>query len=105
MPVAGIRPRADAGQPATLVVRNAKIFTGDAANPEATAVAIRDGAFAAIGDDAAIAPLVGPATRIIDALGRRVIPGLNDSHLHVIRGGKTTSSNCAGTAFRRWRSP
>jgi hypothetical protein len=34
-----------------------------------------------------VARLVGPATRVVDALGRRVIPGLNDSHLHVIRGG------------------
>jgi predicted amidohydrolase YtcJ len=87
MPVGGIRPRPDVDQPATLVVRNAKIFTGDAARPDATAVAIRDGVFAAVGDDATIAPLVGPGTRVIDALGRRVIPGLNDSHLHVIRGG------------------
>ncbi|MGW1803374.1 amidohydrolase, partial [Streptomyces sp. NPDC001984] len=33
------------------------------------------------------APLVGKRTRVVDALGRRVVPGLNDSHLHVIRGG------------------
>ena len=34
-----------------------------------------------------VAANIGPATRITDALGRRVIPGLNDSHMHVIRGG------------------
>jgi predicted amidohydrolase YtcJ len=87
MPVRGIRPREGIGHPADLVVRNARIHTGDPANPTATAVAVRDGIFVAVGDDAAVAPHVGPATRIIDALSRRVIPGLNDSHLHVIRAG------------------
>ncbi|MBO0873827.1 MAG: amidohydrolase, partial [Pseudonocardia sp.] len=40
-----------------------------------------------MGDDADVARLVGPGTEVVDALGRRVVPGLNDSHLHVIRGG------------------
>jgi predicted amidohydrolase YtcJ len=88
MPVGGIRPAPGSVQdPADIVVRNAKIFTGGLGSPAASAVAIRGGVFAAVGDDATVAPLIGPATRIIDALGRRVIPGLNDSHLHVIRGG------------------
>ena len=92
MPVGGIRPASGTGAsspvgPADLIIRNGKIYTGDAAQPAATSVAIRDGVFTAVGDDAAIAPHVGPGTRIIDALGRRVIPGLNDSHTHVIRGG------------------
>jgi predicted amidohydrolase YtcJ len=87
MPVGGIRPASDVAQPADLVIRNGKIYTGDAALPSASAVAIKDGVFTAVGDDAAIAPHVGPATRVVDALGRRVIPGLNDSHTHVIRGG------------------
>jgi predicted amidohydrolase YtcJ len=87
MPVTGIRPHDGVDHPAELVVRNARIHTGDPTNPTATAVAIRDGVFLAVGDDAAISPHVGPATRIIDALSRRVIPGLNDSHLHVIRAG------------------
>ncbi len=43
--------------------------------------------FVAVGDDSTVAPYIGPASRVVDALGRRVIPGLNDSHLHVIRGG------------------
>lgn len=86
MPVEGIRPTGDAGA-AALVIRNAKVHTGDTARPAASAVAIGDGLFVAVGDDATVAPFVGRATRVIDALGRRVIPGLNDSHLHVIRGG------------------
>jgi hypothetical protein len=46
--------------------------------------------------------LVGPATRQVDALGRRVIPGLNDSHLHVIRGGL---NYLAGAALGRVADP
>ncbi|MFF0292604.1 amidohydrolase [Kitasatospora sp. NPDC004614] len=88
MPVAGIRPGTPAPeQPADLVVRNAKVFTNDPRRPQATAVAIRDGVIRAVGEDADIVPLVGPGTRVVDALGRRVVPGLNDAHLHVIRGG------------------
>ncbi|HWG27565.1 MAG TPA: amidohydrolase family protein [Actinospica sp.] len=87
VPVGGIRPLAGAAAPADLVVRNARIHTGDPALPSAAAVAIRDGVFTAVGDEADVAEHVGPGTRIVDALGRRVIPGLNDSHTHVIRGG------------------
>ncbi|MGW3043204.1 amidohydrolase [Kitasatospora sp. NPDC001159] len=86
MPVAGIRPGTP-DQPADLVVRNAKVYTNDPRRPQATAVAIRDGLIQAVGDDADAAPLVGPGTRVVDALGRRAVPGLNDAHLHVIRGG------------------
>ncbi|MFD6415174.1 amidohydrolase [Streptomyces sp. NPDC060194] len=88
MPVAGLLPAARrAPAHADLVVRNAKVFTGDPARPGAAGLAVRDGRIAALGDDHELAPLVGPDTRVVDALGRRVVPGLNDSHLHVIRGG------------------
>nr|WP_107484454.1 amidohydrolase [Streptomyces sp. MJM1172] len=88
MPVAGILPAPDGRRPAAdLLVRNAKVFTGDPDRPEARAVAVRDGRVVALGDDHDLAAFVGPATKVVDALGRRVVPGLNDSHLHVIRGG------------------
>jgi predicted amidohydrolase YtcJ len=88
MPVAGVRPMppSDAA-PADVVVRNAKMYTGDPVLPQASAVAITDGRITKVGDDDAIAAYVGEATQVIDAQGRRAIPGLNDSHLHVIRGG------------------
>ncbi|WP_329560552.1 amidohydrolase [Kitasatospora sp. NBC_01266] len=86
MPVAGIRA-GHPDQPADLVVRNAKVYTGDPVRPRASAVAIRDGLITAVGDDADVIPRIGPRTRVVDALGRRAVPGLNDSHLHVIRGG------------------
>ncbi len=88
MPVEGVRPVADARDTADLVIRNAAVYTGDERAPSASAVAIRGGRFAAIGDEATVSPLVGRDTMVVDALGRRVIPGLNDSHLHVIRGGR-----------------
>ncbi len=87
MPVHGIRPAANPASPAALIIRNAKIHTGDPLQPSSSAVAIRDGMFVAVGDDSTVTPYMGPATRVIDALGHRVVPGLNDSHLHVIRGG------------------
>ncbi|WP_338867590.1 amidohydrolase [Myxococcus stipitatus] len=72
---------------AHLIVRNARITTLDRDRPEATALAVSDGAVQAVGDEATILALATPTTRIIDAGGRRLIPGLNDSHLHLIRGG------------------
>jgi predicted amidohydrolase YtcJ len=87
MPVGGIVPGTDVEHPADIIVRNAKIYTGDPARPAATAVAIKDGKVTVVGDDADILKVTGTGTRIVDARNRRVIPGLNDSHLHVIRGG------------------
>ncbi|KJY36510.1 amidohydrolase, partial [Streptomyces sp. NRRL S-495] len=88
MPVGGTVPAAGPPQyPADLVLRNAKIHTGDRARPEASALAVRDGRVLALGDEQAVAAHIGPDTRVVDGLGRRVVPGLNDSHLHVIRGG------------------
>ncbi|MFE4824722.1 amidohydrolase [Streptomyces sp. NPDC056704] len=86
MPVAGLPPAND-DHVADIVVRNAKIYTGDPVNPQAGAVAIKDGKVTVVGDDKDVAPLISARTRVVDALGRRVIPGLNDSHVHVIRGG------------------
>ncbi len=70
-----------------LIVRNAQITTLDRQQPQATALAIADGRFIAVGDDADVMKLATPKTQIIDARQRRVIPGLIDSHIHVIRGG------------------
>ncbi|HMN97253.1 MAG TPA: amidohydrolase [Phycisphaerales bacterium] len=70
---------------ADLILENGRIATLDPAHPEATSLAIADGRI--VGVDAAETVERGPATRVIDLGGRRVIPGLYDSHLHVIRGG------------------
>ena len=70
-----------------VLIVNAKITTLDRANPEAEAVAIRDGKFLAVGSETAARSAAAPDATIIDARGRRVIPGLIDSHMHIIRGG------------------
>lgn len=71
----------------SLIIHNAKVTTLDRANPVASAVAMGDGRFLAVGSDADVLALKGRATQIIDAGGRRLIPGLCDNHIHVIRGG------------------
>lgn len=70
-----------------LILHRGRITTLDRTKPEATAVAIRDGVFTAVGSDDEIAPLAGDHTTVIDLQGRRVLPGLIDNHLHIIRGG------------------
>src|SRR5437867_6053899 len=70
-----------------LILHNGTVTTLDRSNPIATAVAIRDGKFLRVGTEADVMPLAGAATRVIDLRGRRVLPGLIDNHLHVIRGG------------------
>jgi predicted amidohydrolase YtcJ len=72
---------------AELIVFNARIATLDPARPSATALAVADGKLIAVGNDAEVLEHSHDATRLIDARGRRLIPGLNDSHTHLIRGG------------------
>lgn len=66
---------------------NGRFTTLDTSNPTATAVAIKDGKFIAVGDDPEISRLRTANTRIIDLKGRSALPGLIDNHLHIIRGG------------------
>lgn len=72
---------------ADTILFNGRISTLDPLSPEATAVAMLDGRFVAVGDDHTVRKLTGPNTVSIDLKGRTAIPGLNDSHIHVIRGG------------------
>ena len=72
---------------AQLILINGCFHTVDKSNPQASAVAIADGKFLAVGDADEVMRLRDGATRVIDLQGRTVIPGLNDSHIHVIRGG------------------
>ncbi len=72
--------------PETILYRG-QVTTLDRSNRTATAVAIQDGLFSAVGGDREIMKLRGPSTRMIDLRGRRVLPGLIDNHLHIIRGG------------------
>ena len=70
-----------------LILHRGLFTTLDRANPSATAVAITEGKFSAVGRDNDVMNLAGKETKIIDLKGRRVLPGLIDNHLHIIRGG------------------
>lgn len=73
-----------AAAPADLVVVHARVYTVDETRPEAQAVAIRGDRIVVVGTDAEALALRGPATQVIDAGGRAVIPGLHDAHGHVL---------------------
>ncbi|MFO0813551.1 MAG: amidohydrolase [Gemmatales bacterium] len=73
--------------PADLILYRGKITTLDRQQPEVTALAISQGKVSAVGKDQDILQHRGPATTMIELDGRRVIPGLIDNHLHLIRGG------------------
>lgn len=72
---------------ADLILLNGTFHTVDPERPHATAVAIKGGRFIAVGSDAEAMATKGAGTQVIDLNKRTAIPGLNDSHLHLIRGG------------------
>lgn len=72
---------------ADLIVYNALITTLNDSMPEAQAIAVRKGKIIAIGEDKEILALKGDSTKVLDAAKKRMIPGLNDSHCHYLRGG------------------
>ncbi len=69
------------------ILMNGRIATMNERQSFAQAVAIKDGRFIAVGSNQEIIAYKGEKTKVIDAGGRTVIPGLNDSHIHTIRGG------------------
>lgn len=73
--------------PADLVLLSARIWTGDAARPQAEALAVRDGRIVAVGSNGDVALLRGPSTHVLEGRGRRVVPGLIDAHTHMSMGG------------------
>src|SRR5262245_45959154 len=68
---------------ADLILTGGAVVTGDPRQPEAQAVAVRGDSILAVGTDAEIAALAGPATRRIVLRGRMLVPGLTDAHGHV----------------------
>jgi predicted amidohydrolase YtcJ len=74
-------------QPADLILYNGKIATQDDRRSIVEALAIRGGTFLAVGSDREVMRFRDQGTKLIDLRKRTVIPGLNDSHLHLIRGG------------------
>jgi predicted amidohydrolase YtcJ len=75
------QPRPPA-EPATLIVHNAQVYTAHAAQPMAEAVAVRGDRIVLVGSAAAALQLRGPDTRVVDARGATLLPGIQDSHGH-----------------------
>jgi predicted amidohydrolase YtcJ len=77
---------------ADMALVNGKVVTLDPKNPAAEAVAVKGGRILAAGSSAEIRKYVGPATQVLDARGKLVIPGLIDAHLHFAGGGRSLAS-------------
>ena len=75
-------PVPEIGGPADLVLLGGRVVTVDPANPEAEAVAVRNGRIAAVGATGEIAGTIGPETEVIELDGRLAIPGFIEGHGH-----------------------
>ena len=71
---------------ADLVVVNGDIRTVDKSQPRAQAFAVKDGKFLQVGDNQSIKKLIGKNTKVVDAKGKTLIPGLVDGHTHLHSG-------------------
>jgi len=85
---AGACSNAHSNGPADLVIENARIWTVDSDRPEAEALAVLGERIVAVGSSSEVAPWRGVDTRVIDARGRRVLPGFNDAHVHLVQAGE-----------------
>ncbi len=70
-----------------LILHNGRFTTLNPKTRDATAIAISEGKISAVGSDNEVMAHKGSKTKVIDLKRHRVIPGLNDSHTHLIRGG------------------
>jgi predicted amidohydrolase YtcJ len=77
----------DAHPAADLIIRDALVWTLNPAQPQAEAVAVLDGRITAVGADSSVLLWRGPKTRVVDAMGHRLLPGFNDAHVHFADGG------------------
>ncbi len=75
-----------AAAPADLIIRDAHIVTVDRRFSSARAAAIRGSKFIAVGSDADVMKSAGPNTRVVDLHGKTVLPGFNDTHVHLTAG-------------------
>ena len=82
---------------ADLVLLEGNVLTMDAAGTSASAVAITDGVISFVGSSDEARDHIGPRTRVESLGGRTVLPGINDSHMHVCAFGRSQLElNCSG---------
>ncbi len=79
-------------QPAEAIYHNARIWTGNAAQPWAEALAVRGETLVAVGSDAGVLAQRGPQTHVLDMDGLFVVPGFIDNHVHFVDGGDALGS-------------
>ena len=77
---------------ADVIVTHARIWTGNPAQPESQALAVLDARIVAVGSEHDIAAWRGPKTTVVDSQGKRLIPGFDDAHTHVLGGGELLGS-------------
>ncbi|MGW9173245.1 amidohydrolase [Streptomyces decoyicus] len=80
-------PGATGNGPADLVFLSGPVHTVDPARTRASAVAVRGDRIIAVGHDAEVRDLIGPATDVVDLHGKLLIPGFQDAHVHPVGGG------------------
>ncbi len=80
-------PGATGNGPADLVFLSGPVHTVDPARTRASAVAVRGDRIIAVGHDAEVRDLIGPATEVVDLHGKLLIPGFQDAHVHPVGGG------------------
>jgi predicted amidohydrolase YtcJ len=83
---------------ATLLIRNARVFTVDERRPWAQALAVDDGLLTWVGEDAGADDHIGPGTEVLDARGATVLPGFVDAHTHVRLGSNPLEVDLAGAS-------
>ena len=84
--------------PADLIVTNARIYTVDESHPSAQALAVKDGRILFAGSEREALALRGPGTKMVDAGGHTIIPGMVDAHAHLFELGQTLREvNLVGT--------
>jgi predicted amidohydrolase YtcJ len=91
-------------QTADLIAYNGKIATQNEQRSVVEAVAIRDGKFLAVGTDRDVMRYRGERSKLIDLNRSTLIPGLNDSHLHLIRGGLNYNLELRWDDVPRWQT-
>ncbi len=80
------RPTAD------LIIHNARIWTVNSEQPQAEALAVLHGRITAVGSEASVMLWRGAGTHVLDAKGKRLLPGFNDAHVHFSDGGASLAA-------------